>query len=98
MTLTHICDFGFRNLSDQELTFPPTVDIIAVTNCQGKTNLIEVINLDGLSRSFRTCRFQELIQHRSADSSTGTVPFPACSFLLIWDAWLIISACWRQKN
>jgi recombinational DNA repair ATPase RecF len=57
MTLTHICDFAFRNLSDQELTFPPTVDIIVVANGQDKTNLIEAINLVGLSRSFPTSPF-----------------------------------------
>jgi recombinational DNA repair ATPase RecF len=65
-----------------------------VTNGQGKTNLIEVINLVGLSRSVRTRSFQELIQHGSADNRQGLNHFQPAHLGCGGDHFGVL----RQKN
>lgn len=54
---------NFRNHSDLELSFSPTINLIVGDNGVGKTNLLEAIHLLSTGRSFRTQQLQELIGH-----------------------------------
>jgi DNA replication and repair protein RecF len=55
-----------RNLTHVELEPAPRVNVIAGNNGQGKTSLLEAIYLACTSRSFRTSRLGELVQHGAA--------------------------------
>ena len=54
---------GFRNLAEVELELGPRFNVISGENGQGKTNLLEALYVLATSRSFRTSRVAELIQH-----------------------------------
>ena len=51
----------FRNLGDQELSFPPEGVAIIAANAQGKSNLLEAIYYLETFRSFRGARMEHLI-------------------------------------
>ena len=51
----------FRNLGDQELSFPPEGVAIIGANAQGKSNLLEAIYYLETFRSFRGARMEQLI-------------------------------------
>jgi len=52
----------FRNYISEEVVFHEKINILTGKNAQGKTNLIEAINLLALGKSFRTRREQELVR------------------------------------
>jgi DNA replication and repair protein RecF len=52
---------NFRNLEEEELFFHDRINVITGQNAQGKTNLIEAINLLSLAKSFRTRKEDEMI-------------------------------------
>ena len=52
----------FRNYEREEIVFHKKINILTGRNAQGKTNLIEAINLLSLGKSFRTRREQELVR------------------------------------
>lgn len=52
---------NFRNYEEEEVVFHPKLNIITGKNAQGKTNLIEAINLLSLAKSFRTKKENEMI-------------------------------------
>jgi DNA replication and repair protein RecF len=52
----------FRNYEKEEIVFHKKINILTGRNAQGKTNLIEAINLLSLGKSFRTRKEQELIR------------------------------------
>ena len=54
----------FRNLGDQELSFPPEGVAIIGANAQGKSNLLEAIYYLETFRSFRGARAEHLIAFR----------------------------------
>jgi DNA replication and repair protein RecF len=60
MNLARLSLLGFRNLTEQELTFSRKINIIAGANAQGKTNLLESIYVLAPSRSFRTNHARDL--------------------------------------
>ncbi len=51
----------FRNLGDQELSFPPEGAAIIGANAQGKSNLLEAIYYLETFRSFRGARMEHLV-------------------------------------
>jgi len=53
---------NFRNYKHLELKLSPDLNIIYGDNAQGKTNLIEVVSLLTMGRSFRTKRDEEMIK------------------------------------
>lgn len=55
----------YRNITKQLVRFAPDVNVLIGANAQGKTNLIEAVYLLVTGRSFRTPRFNELIQHEA---------------------------------
>lgn len=72
----------FRNLGEQELSFPPEGVAIIGRNAQGKTNLLEAIYYLESLRSFRGASTEQLASFgqpgfwlggRAADESAGTV-------------------------
>jgi len=52
----------FRNYESEEAVFHEKINILTGRNAQGKTNLIEAINLLALGKSFRTRKEQELVR------------------------------------
>ena len=52
----------FRNYETEEVVFHEKINILTGRNAQGKTNLIEAINLLALGKSFRTRKEQELVR------------------------------------
>jgi len=52
----------FRNYEAEEVVFHEKINILTGKNAQGKTNLIEAVNLLALGKSFRTRREQELVR------------------------------------
>jgi len=52
----------FRNYVAEEVVFHEKINILTGRNAQGKTNLIEAVNLLALGKSFRTRREQELVR------------------------------------
>ncbi|MBM3801431.1 MAG: DNA replication/repair protein RecF [Acidimicrobiia bacterium] len=76
MILNCLTVSGFRNLAEQSLPFSPQLNIIAGSNGQGKTNLLEAIHVLALSRSFRTHQSRDLIRH-------GAVRFRVSGTLLV---------------
>jgi DNA replication and repair protein RecF len=54
--------FNFRNLDPGELTFSPQVNLFLGRNGQGKTNLLEALNVLALGRSHRGGRSEDLIR------------------------------------
>ncbi len=54
--------YNFRNLEDQTLAFCSGAHFIVGRNGQGKTNIVEAINLLSLGRSFRTSSLDDLIR------------------------------------
>jgi len=52
----------FRNYEAEEVVFHEKINILTGKNAQGKTNLIEAVNLLALGKSFRTRKEQELVR------------------------------------
>jgi DNA replication and repair protein RecF len=52
---------NFRNYEDEEISFDRNVNIVTGKNGQGKTNLIEGINILSMGKSFRTLNDAEMI-------------------------------------
>lgn len=52
---------NFRNLKTSLINFSPSLNIFYGKNAQGKTNLLEAINLISSLRSFRTSKDSELV-------------------------------------
>ena len=59
----------FRNYKKEEVVFHEKINILAGSNAQGKTNLIEAVNLLALGKSFRTRREQELVRFGTEEAS-----------------------------
>ncbi len=68
MYLQHLHLHNFRNYRDQALTFTAPKTIILGNNAQGKSNLLEAIELLATLKSHRSSRDRDLIHH-STDSS-----------------------------
>ena len=78
MYLRSIKTYHFRNLQDSLITFNPGVNVIIGKNGQGKTNLVEAINVLSLSKSFRTSVTSELIKWGETECSLfGSVIYPS---------------------
>lgn len=60
---------GFRNLAGDEVRLGPRFNVVSGDNGQGKTNLLEALYVLATSRSFRTSRVAELLQHGSDTAS-----------------------------
>ena len=58
----------FRNYEAEEIVFHEKINILTGRNAQGKTNLIEAVNLLSLGKSFRTRREQELVRFGAEES------------------------------
>ncbi|MBI4699552.1 MAG: DNA replication and repair protein RecF [Deltaproteobacteria bacterium] len=69
LVLDHVVVAGLRNLSRVELRPARSLNVICGENGQGKTSLIEVIYLLATTRSFRTSRLGELVQHEREEGS-----------------------------
>lgn len=55
----------FRNYSDVEVTFSPSINVLLGNNAQGKTNMLEAIYVLALTRSHRTSNNRDLINWQS---------------------------------
>ena len=62
MYLSELYLRGFRNYSEEKLSFAPGVNLIVGQNAQGKTNLLEAISYLGSGKSFRAQKTAELIR------------------------------------
>ena len=52
---------GFRNYSDEQITFLPGINLLVGKNAQGKTSALEAIYFSAIGRSPKTTRDSELI-------------------------------------
>jgi recF protein len=59
---------NFRNYEAEEAVFHKKINILTGKNAQGKTNLIEAVNLLSLGKSFRTRKEQELIRFEAGEA------------------------------
>ena len=62
MYLSELYLRGFRNYSEETISFAPGVNLIVGQNAQGKTNLLEAISYLGSGKSFRAQKTAELIR------------------------------------
>lgn len=63
LLLDHLRVRAFRNLGRVDLDPAPRLNVISGNNGHGKTSLLEAIYFAATSRSFRTHRAAELVQH-----------------------------------
>ena len=61
--------YNFRNYTDFSATFSDKINFIIGNNAQGKTNLIEAVNLISTTKSFRTSQVKDLIQWNKHEMS-----------------------------
>lgn len=66
---------GVRNLKAATLRFSDTVNLFVGSNGQGKTSLLEACYLGATSKSFRSSKLAEVVQHNAADL------FVKCTYL-----------------
>jgi DNA replication and repair protein RecF len=60
--LTHLSLKHFRNYGDQQITFAAPKTILVGENAQGKSNLLEAVELLATLKSHRTSRDRDLVQ------------------------------------
>jgi len=70
MIVKGIKAINFRNYLSLEVKLHPKLNIFVGENAQGKTNIIEMLYLSALGRSFRTSRDQEMIQFQKQQAYT----------------------------
>lgn len=74
MQIRQLTTRSFRNLADVSLAFHPRFNVIAGDNAQGKTNLLEAIDLVLGQRPFRASRTTELVRFGAESAAiTATV-------------------------
>lgn len=66
---------NFRNYYDVKIEFFPGINVIYGDNAQGKTNLLEAINLISTGKSFRTNREKEMINYNKDKAYVGAKVF-----------------------
>ena len=59
---------NFRNYESEEIVFHEKINILTGKNAQGKTNMIEAVNLLALGKSFRTRKEQELVRFGAGEA------------------------------
>lgn len=70
MRIANLKLINFRKFSFFEVSgFGPQLNVIVGNNAQGKTSLLESLNILTQLKSFRTSRYQDLISHGSVESS-----------------------------
>lgn len=69
MSLSRLDLYRFRNLQQISIAPCERFNFIVGANGSGKSSLLEALHLLGAGRSFRTSRFQHLIQHSEAELS-----------------------------
>lgn len=69
MTVTWISLAGFRNLGIQTVEFGPKINVVVGQNGQGKTNLVESVQVLRTAKSFRVSELKHL-REKSHDLST----------------------------
>jgi len=69
MSISRLDLFRFRNLQQVSISPCERFNFLVGDNGSGKSSLLEAIHLLGAGRSFRTSRFQHLIQHSEAELS-----------------------------
>jgi len=67
--LKEIKTYNFRNLIDQSIEFSSGVNVIVGKNGQGKTNILEAINILSTVKSFRSSRIAETIGWNKSEAS-----------------------------
>ncbi len=69
MLLSELKLYNFRNLKDQTVSFSDGINLIIGKNGQGKTNVLEAINLISTARSFRSNKISDLVFWGKHESS-----------------------------
>lgn len=69
---------NFRNLTEVQLVFSPSVNFITGRNGQGKTNLLEALNYITLGRSFRGTPDRDLIRFDAQGAHARIVAMDHC--------------------
>ena len=69
MHLSSLRLYNFRNFTEEQIQFAPQVNFVVGRNGQGKTNLIEAVNVLSLARSFRTSTVTDLVRWGEKEAS-----------------------------
>lgn len=64
MHLSRLTVQGLRNLSDQTLPLSAGINVFHGANASGKSSILEALHILGTGRSFRSRRFQDIIQYK----------------------------------
>ena len=80
MSLIQLSLKQVRNLSDCELKFNSSFNIIEGANASGKTSLLEAIYLISQVKSFRTHRINHIIQHKQPNLQVVAKYLDHCNF------------------
>lgn len=70
MIVKEIKALNFRNYEALQLEIHPRLNIFVGQNAQGKTNIIEMLYLSAIGKSFRTSKDQEMIQFNKSQAYT----------------------------
>ncbi|MCI5064847.1 DNA replication and repair protein RecF [bacterium] len=74
MYLKTLKTYSFRNLSDTEIDFHPSVNLISGENGEGKSNLLEAIHVLSATKTFRSVQQRDLARWETGEFSVfGTV-------------------------
>ena len=73
MSISRLDLFRFRNLQQASISPSERFNFIVGANGSGKSSLLEAVHLLGSGRSFRTSRYQHVIQHGEAELSLFSV-------------------------
>ncbi|MSP26134.1 MAG: DNA replication and repair protein RecF [Myxococcales bacterium] len=71
LALTRLRITQFRNLDSLRIEPCPGVNVISGNNGAGKTSILEAIYFAATSRSFRTSRLQELVNHAASGAGVS---------------------------
>ncbi|WP_026476753.1 DNA replication/repair protein RecF [Alkaliphilus transvaalensis] len=83
MIVEEIKAINFRNYEELNIQLHPRLNIFVGENAQGKTNIIEMIYLSSMGKSFRTSKDQEMIKINKSQSYTKVTVKKASSDAII---------------
>ncbi len=73
MEFTRLRLRNFRNILDETVEFVPQINVFVGDNGQGKTNLLESIYISSRGKSFRTSKFEHILNNQNPNTLIETI-------------------------